>query len=98
MTSITAGTIFLLFAFFLGAQASLHVPIGSIKGTESVPFEMTDKQQAIQRWLAFLTFLQPNNGSEFGWKYWDANVNNPQLGLESTRYPLAFVAYTAGKL
>ncbi|MEW5945947.1 MAG: hypothetical protein AB1742_07080 [bacterium] len=71
---------------------ALDVKEKSLEGTENAA-GLTDKQLAIQRWFAELTFL--NEGGD-GWEGWYVHEN--QLGLESIRYSLAFLGYAAAAM
>lgn len=82
-------TIFLA-AVFVHPAAALDVKEKNPAGTEYAD-GLTDKQLAIQRWFAELTFL--NDGSDV-WDGWFRDKS--QLGLDSYRYSLAFLGYAAG--
>jgi hypothetical protein len=75
----------------------LNVVPNSLKGTETLNLRVTDKQLAIQKYLASLTIFQSkseHNQTMFGWKGWEANYNNDQKDMYSVRYPLAFIGYS----
>lgn len=84
--------------FFVMVAASqparaLDVKAKSIEGTENTD-GLTDKQLAVQRWFAYLTYLNP--GGEERWEGW--YHDKAQLGLDSYRYSLAFMGYAAGAM
>ena len=72
--------------------AKLDVVPNSLLGTENLNFELSDKQLAISKYLAWLTILQNE------WKGWEVNYNNDQRYLQAVRYPLSFIGYTAAAL
>lgn len=80
----------------------LDITPNSLIGTENLPFNLTDKQLAIQKYLAWLTILQDksenNQTTNFGWKGWESNYNNDQKYLPAVRYPLAFIGYSIAAL
>lgn len=82
----------------------LDITANSIIGTENVPFNLTDKQLAVQKYLAWLTILQEkndnftDNSTKFGWRGWEVNYNDDQKYLPGVRYPLAFLGYAAAAL
>jgi hypothetical protein len=77
--------------FFIAAAASCYeIPVKSVEGTQNDPDGLTIKQAAIQRWLAGMTYLDRSGD---GWNGW--YIDPKQLGLESTRYSLAFIGYAA---
>lgn len=78
--------------FMAAPPGAARIEEKTIAGTESLE-HMTDKQLAIQRWFAYMTFL--NNGED-GWKDWFNDEK--QLGLDSYRYSLAFMAYASGAM
>lgn len=90
-TIIPFAVIVLLYAFCPAARA-LDVAEKDIAGTEYAD-GLTDKQLAVQRWFAELTYL---NHDGDGWTGWYTGSN--QLGLDSIRYSLAFLGYAAGTL
>uniref|UniRef100_A0A7S3GFR5 Linalool dehydratase/isomerase domain-containing protein n=1 Tax=Palpitomonas bilix TaxID=652834 RepID=A0A7S3GFR5_9EUKA len=49
---------------------------------------MSAHEEGMQRWLADITYLHPTS-----WSSWDTH-DEGQLGLDSYRYPLAFLGYT----
>jgi len=77
---------------FASGAAALDVKVKDPAGTENAD-GLTDKQLAIQRWFAELTFL---NTKGDGWNMWYRD--DKQLGLDSYRYSLAFMAYAAGAM
>lgn len=88
--------LFLLLIIFHLAESELNVTLGTLNGTECLKDGLTDKQLAIQKYLAWLTILQPtshDNSTAFGWKGWEVNYNNDQKDLPAVRYPLSFIGY-----
>lgn len=85
-------TLVVLILIMTSRAYSLQLVEGTIAGTENSE-SLTEKQMAIQRWFAQMTFL---NDGEDGWKDW--YQDEKQLGLDSYRYSLAFMAYAAGAM
>jgi hypothetical protein len=86
----------LLTLFLFTFTLSLKVTPKSLEGTEFHPTKLSHKQLAIQRFLSYLTIFQTSHSKPlkkpiFGWEGWEYNVDNPQLDLPSTRYPLSFM-------
>lgn len=82
----------------------LNFEANVLEGTENLPLEITDKQLALQKYLAFLTILQNktnstfDNSTNFGWLGWESNYNYDQLYLPAVRYPLTFIGYAISAL
>lgn len=85
-------SIFLLVLFLTPVARALDVAEKDAAGTEYAD-GLTDKQLAVQRWFAELTFL---NQEGDGWNGW--YTGSEQLGLDSIRYSLAFLGYASGAL
>ena len=90
--SIFFFVVFNIMLSFSSAKA-LEVKVGAVEGTEFHDDGLTDKQLAIQRWFAYLTYL--NDGDD-GWNGWYTHTD--QLGLDSYRYSLAFMGYAVGAM
>ena len=97
---------FLVFLLVLAAHANAYLNIvpNHLNGTENLAQELTDKQLGLQKYLAWLTVLQPQtsqhlaNSTKFGWQGWSSNYNNNQTDMTSVRYPLAFIGYALAAL
>ena len=69
----------------------------SRKVSDSVP-TLSEKELKLIRFLSYLTFLQTSNSNNITWYGWEKNYDGPQLDLDSIRYPLAHIGYTAAAL
>lgn len=58
---------------------------------------LTEKDLKMIRYLSYLTYLQTTS-TNLTWNGWEKNFDGPQLGLDSIRYPLAHMGYTAAAL
>ena len=80
---------------FLDDVQGLQFTVKSIEGTETID-GLTDKQLAIQRWFADLTFLREDVND---WKNWGNSVKDLDCdGNTCIRYEIAGLAYAAAVL
>jgi hypothetical protein len=77
--------------------SSLDIIPKNIEGTQDLKIGLTDKQLAIQRWLASLTFLNLEDAPDGdGWNdYLTLEENPSQVSNDALRYQLAHIAYSA---
>ncbi|UJR20078.1 hypothetical protein I4U23_023210 [Adineta vaga] len=59
---------------------------------------LSEKELKLIRYLSYLTHLQTTSTTNITWNGWEKNYDGPQLGLDSIRYPLAHIGYTAAAL
>lgn len=64
----------------------------------STKSRLTEKELKLIRFISYLTHLQTTTTTNRTWKGWETNYNGPQLDLDSVRYPLAHIGYTAAAL
>jgi hypothetical protein len=59
---------------------------------------LSETELKLIRFLSYLTLLQDSESTNRTWHGWEKNYQGHQLGLNSIRYPLAHIGYTAAAL
>jgi hypothetical protein len=59
---------------------------------------LSEKELKLIRFISYLTYMQTTPMKNVTWHGWEKNSDGPQLDLDSIRYPLAHIGYTAAAL